>query len=156
LGCGVEIVVGGKDEATFSGEFSKQAGKRFGGISIQTSEGFIKKEDMGFLSECPGEKGPLLLSSRKLADLTVTKISNTQSVEGVLNSFMVFSCITFPQSKVGVPSHFDQTAHGDGEIPVDFLPLGKISELAGPLFHGCATPLDVPSSSWDQASDGLQ
>jgi len=156
LGCGVEIVVGGKDEATFSGEFSKQAGKRFGGISIQTSEGFIKKEDMGFLSECPGEKGPLLLSSRELADLTVTKISNTQSVEGVLNGFMVFSCITFPQSKVGVSSHFDQTAHGDGEIPVDFLPLGKISKLAGPLFHGCATPLDVPSSSWDQASDGLQ
>ena len=149
-------MVGGKDEATFSGEFSKQAGKRFGGIPIQTSEGFIKKEDMGFLSECPGEKGPLLLPPRELADLTVTKISNAQSVEGVLNGFMVFICVTFPQSKVGVSSHFDQTAYGDGEIPVDLFPLGKISELAGPLFHGCATPLDVPPSPWDQACDGLQ
>ena len=50
-------MVGGKDEATFSGEFSKQAGKRFGGIPIQTSEGFIKKEDMGFL-RVPGRERP--------------------------------------------------------------------------------------------------
>jgi len=53
----------GKDEPTLFRELGKQAGKRFGGIPIQASKGFIQKKDMGFLCECPGKKSSLLLPS---------------------------------------------------------------------------------------------
>jgi len=57
---------------------------------------------------------------------------------------------------VGISSHFHQTTHGNGKIPVDFFPLWEISEFPRPFFHGRTPPLDIPTSPWDQARDGLQ
>ena len=70
-GGGVEIVVGGDDEAALLGEVADEFGKGEGGWLVEAGEGLVEEEDVGVLGNSPGKKGTLLLSPGEFADLPI-------------------------------------------------------------------------------------
>jgi hypothetical protein len=155
-GGGIEIVVGGDDEAAFFGEIGEEGGQGLGRIAVEAGEGFVEKKDVCFLGEGARKEGALLLAPGEFADLAVVEVGDGEGLEGAVDRLVVGGTVALPKTEVRVAAHLHQSANGDGKGPVDFFALGKVGKFAGPLVDRSTSPLNGAGAARDEPGDGFE
>ena len=80
-----------KSDAQFFLKFRQNALHAHDEVGIQCTEWFVEQQNTGFCDKRPCQRHPLLLSAGKLADLSVSKVSDFQSFEPVKGALAPFS-----------------------------------------------------------------
>jgi hypothetical protein len=142
LGHAFQLVVRSDDEVAAVGEINERVGEVAAAFDIESVEGFIEKEDVGFLGEGPGDEGSLLLTAGELVDLAVGNVTEIHGGDG----FFGFGAINFTEalemSEVREATHCYDVAHPDREVALMAIDLGKVSDFTTCLRDGIFTPLN--------------
>ena len=122
-------------------------------LDIESVEGFIEKEDVGFLGEGPGDESPLLLTAGELVDLAIGNVAEIHGGDG----FFGFGVINFTKAlevaEVGEATHCNDVAHADREVALVTIDLGKVGDFTARLGNGIFTPLDGPGLLFEKPGE---
>ena len=109
---------------------------------------------MGALSHGSGEESALLLAAGEFADMSVGEFGKVECMEGLFHGEGIFLGESAECSGVGVASHLDEAANGEGKVPVHLLALRKVGDLMAALpDHRLAPPADRACRSGHDAGD---
>ena len=100
---------------------------------IHAGKGFIHQVDPGVLRQGAGQKNPLLLAARKLADLAVGVVGHAHLLQTGEGEFLIRFPGPLQPSQPTVPPHQHHIQRIGRKIPVDGFPLRDVTD-DGPLF----------------------
>ena len=111
-------------------------------FDVESVERFVEKKDVGFLGECPGDVGALLLAAGKLVDLAIGNVAKIHGGNGILGFIPVDFPEAFEVSEVGETPHRDDVSNPDGEMTLMLVDLRKVSDFASSFGNRILTPVD--------------
>ena len=151
-----EFVDGGQHGAALHFPRVEKVAEFLGGAEIEAGERFIEQKNRGTLGDGAGEKDPLLLAAGQGAHGPVGDGSEVEFFESGVDLLAVGGIRAAEKTKRGPSALLDDTAHGDGEIPVDRLALGEVGEAGQDVTRVAVAEADLAGGERVPAEDGSE
>ncbi len=97
------------------------------------------------LAPAPRKKRPLLLPAGKLPNLPAGEIGQPHLFERAVGNFLFRGAGSPKPTEPAVSAHQHHIAHGDGELPIDTLPLRHIANQVPLLGVGLPVDFHMPT-----------
>jgi hypothetical protein len=156
FGDGGEVVV--HDEAGFTAfiQFLEEGDDGLFGGGVDGGEGFVHEIELGVLGEGAGKENALLLSSGELADLAIREVADTDMFEGLTGGVLLSFPDAAEPAELAIGPHGDDIEGAHGEVPVNALSLGHVSDEL-PLFPvGLSVDMHPTGCFRDEIEAGLE
>jgi hypothetical protein len=96
------------------------------GLHVHAGERLIQQDHLALLGERSGEKHPLPLPARQLADGTTSEGTHTEPIKGVTGNLPVCTAWTADEAAPSLPSQHHDLFCVNGKGPIDFVGLRRV------------------------------
>ena len=138
-----ELMMRGDDEVAGFAEVDEAIGEMAAALDVEPVKRFIEEKDVGFLGECAGDVGALLLPAAELVNLAVGDLAQFHASDRLLGLFFV----NFPKAaevaEVWVAAHCDDVADAEWEVALVLIDLREVGNLSAGFRDGVLSPIDA-------------
>jgi len=143
------------DGATAIPKLAQHLDDRPLGRGVDARERLVHEVELRVLREGPGQKDPLLLAARQLADLPIREVAESDAIEAGQPALAMAPADGAEPADLAVEPHARDVEGGDREVPVDRLTLRHVPDAGASLGERLAPELDLAARLGHQSEARL-